>query len=321
MEEEALAWSILIFDQVLLLHPFPLPFSETYQTLADQGLLQARTAERSEEENRQKDRILREINVFMAGNPDLGLLKYLKQTSLMAQDETREEIVDLLKRQPLQKTARDSSTLTGSILLCLIHDWMIQEQAIESSWAKVEEQEKRLFQSWRENPEEESIWPDLSPLDLKRVETEILCPLALSAWKSLRARLFPDPLPLLTTQSWVWADYYGIDPLEGRTTSVPLPDLGFSDLVGFYKAPREWVTRWSENGLRESFRGLLKATMDFGGPETTAGFLKSLAALGLPSDGKYRLILPPVASLSGKPAIFPDKNETDVLILLTHQVH
>jgi hypothetical protein len=316
IEEEALAWSILLFDRVLLLHPFPLPLSETYRSLAEQGLLQIRTAVRTVEEIRQKDRILREIKAYIAGRPDHGLMEYLKQTRLTAQEETREEIIDFLKGEPLQNPPKDPSALTGSILLCLIHDWMIQEQAIAFSWAKVAEQEKYLIQGWRESPEEESIWQGPSPGDLKRIETEIPCPLALSDWKALKAHLFPEPLPLLTTQSWVWTDCYGFDPQDGRTNSIPLPDLSFSDLTGFVKESREWAAQSSVKRLRETFREHLRAVMTSGGDETTAEFQKSLAALGRPSGGQYCLVLPSLAFLSGRPEIFSGKNETDWVMLL-----
>ena len=97
---------------------------------------------------------------------------------------------------------------------------------METSLAAIEEQEKNLIQGWQENPEEVSIWKSADPLVLKRIETEINCPPALAAWRELKNTLVPEPVPLFTTQQWVWAEHYGLDPEEGRSNSLPLAGFG-----------------------------------------------------------------------------------------------
>ena len=109
----------------------------------------------------------------MADNPGRGFLKYLIEAASQEEMETQEEITGLMMGRPLKKPLRDSSLVSGPILLCLIHEWMIQEWEVETSLAAIEEQEKVLVQGWQESPEEVSIWKSADPLVLKRIETEI----------------------------------------------------------------------------------------------------------------------------------------------------
>ncbi len=276
MEEEALSWAILLFQQALLLHPYPLPLPVSFQSLADQGLIQVRSPVRTREEIREKDILLRELEHYVANNPGRGFLKYLMEATAQEEMETQEEIAGLMMGRPLKKPISDSPLVSGPILLCLIHDWMIQEREVETSLAAIEEQEKILVQGWQENPEEVSIWKSAEPLVLKRIESEINCPPALSAWRELKNRLVPEPVTLFTTQQWVWAEHYGLDPEEGRTDSIPLPDL--SSLTGAtFNNP-------DINGLiREKMDAVLFLPIGSASKSVVDDFQKSLLSLDLPS--------------------------------------
>ena len=287
MEEEALDWSVLLFGQALLLHPFPLLLPASIQSLADQGRLQVRSLVQTPEAIREKDRVLRGIKQFVVDNPGRGFLKYLHQVALMEDQETQEEITGLMKGRPFLKPPKDFSIINGPILLGLIHDWMIQEWEVESSLASIEEQEKKLIQGWQENPEEGSVWESIDPLVLKRNEAEIHCPPALAAWWELKNTLVPEPVTLFTTQQWVWVEYYdGLDPEESQIRSVILPDLG--------SLTKGIIQNTEINGvIRDKMEAVLRPTVGSVSINAVEDFQKSLLALGLPPEGKYRLVFPP----------------------------
>ena len=284
MEEEALAWSILLFGQAVLLHPYPLPLPVSVQIRRDQGMIQVRSWVQTPEAIREKDRLLRGIKQYVIDNPGQGFLKYLLGAASMDDQETQEEITDLMKGRPFLK--HESFIINGPILLCLIHDWLMQEGEVETSLAVVEEQEKNLIQGWQENPEEESIWKSADPSVLKRIEAEINCPPALAAWWELKNTLVPEPSILFTTQQWVWAKHYNLDPEESRVNSIPLPDLG-----SLTTAPLENPDFYRI--IRSKVEAVLHPAPAFDPQKALDEFQKALLELGLPSEGQYRLVFPP----------------------------
>jgi hypothetical protein len=309
MEEEALAWAILLFQQALLLHPYPLPLPASIQSLADQGLIQVRSPVRTREEIREKDILLRELKHYVADNPGRGFLKYLIEAASQEKMETQEEIAGLMTGRPFKKPPNDSSLVNGPILLCLIHEWMIQEWEVETSLAAIEEQEKVLVQGWQESPEEISIWKSADPLVLKRIETEINCPPALSAWWELKKTLVPEPVTLLTTQHWVWAKHYDLDPEEGRINSIPMPDLSSLTTASFQNSDIHRV-------IREKMDAVLRLPIGSASKSAVDDFQIVLLQLGLPSEGKYRLVFPPISSPLPAPLSSSGQRGPDPLILL-----
>ena len=292
IEEEALIWSILLFNQVVLLHPYPLPLPAPCHPLVDRGLLKIRTLERTREEIREKDRRLREIRTYIANDPDRGFLKYLKEVDSMKDQETEEEIVGLLKGRPVIKPFKDFSVVKAPILLCLIHEWMMLEWEVEASLAEIEEQEKILARGWQENTEEGSNWkPDALPARGKN-EFQILCPPALAAWRELKKQLAPEPLNLFTTEQWVWEDYYGQDPEEGGIISIPLPDLSSLTGTTSQKHAQEWVSEEAGFFIRGKAVRLLQSPIGADQERFVDEFQKCLSGLGLPLNGNYKLSLP-----------------------------
>ena len=316
IEEEARCWSILLFDQAVLLHPFPLPLPAAYQSLIDRGLLQVRTLKRNQEEIRTKDRSLREIQAFILSQQDLTFLKYLNEANLLENQETQEEIIGLLKGRPFKKTLGDSSAFNGHILLCLIHQWLMQDWEMDASLARIEEQEKILAQGWQEDQEEGLGWESPSRMISKRIEEEIHCPPALTAWWELKNQLVPEPLSLLTTQQWVWEDYYGLDLEESRAVSIPLPDLSSLSSATWQKHSQEFVLKEIGPIIQENMKRLLHC-FDFHNQKSSAvDFQKSLSALGWPSKGEYRLILPPLQPSGKEKSVQLDQKGLGPLILV-----
>jgi hypothetical protein len=316
IEEEALCWSILLFDQAVLLHPFPLPLPPAYQSLIDRGLLQVRTLKRTQEEIRIKDRSLREFQAFILSKQDVSFLKYLKEVNVLETQETQEEIVGLLKGKPFKKTPSDSSIFNGHILLCLIHQWLMQDWETDASLARIEEQEKILAQGWQEDQEEGLDWEPPSLMISKRIEEEIRCPLALTAWWELKNQLVPESLSLLTTQQWVWEDHYGLDLEESRVVSIPLPDLSSLSSATWQKHSQEFVLKEIGPIIQKNMKRLLHC-FDFHSQESSAvDFLKSLSALGWPSKGEYRLILPPLQPSEEEKSVQLDQKGLGPLILV-----
>ncbi len=292
IEEEALAWSILLCDQAVLLHPFPLPLPPSYLPLMDRGLLQIRSLKRTREEIRIKDRNLRAVQAYIAGLPDQGFLKTLKGLTPGEALETQEEIVGLLKGVTSRKGPGYPSAIDGQTLLCLIHEWMMQEWEMEASVARVEEQEKNLTMGWQENPDEAVTWPPPVPPVLRKTETEIPCPLALTAWKELEDQLAPEPLNLFTTQWWAWAEHYGLDPDEEPPVSIPLPNLGPLSSPNFQKQLEARGPLKTGSAVPNIPEGLLRSLLVSPQGGSIVDFQRVLSGLGLPSGGQYYLIFP-----------------------------
>lgn len=316
LEEEALFWSVLLFNKAILLHPFPLPLPPFSQFLIDLGLLQVRSLMATQKEIQDNNRRLSEIENYIASNPERGLLKYLREAASMQGQETQEEIVSFMKGQPFSKPLKDASVINGPILLGLIHKWMIKEWEVETSLAKVEEQEKILAQSWQESLEEGSKWELATPLVFKKNKFDILCPPALTFWRELRNKLAPEPSNLFTTQQWVWEDYYGLDPEGDRTISVPLPDLSFLNRDKFQNQTEVWARYKRDLALWEKMQGLLRLSQETDQTRAMDEFQKALSDLGLPSEGQYQLTFPPVQFLLKESTTLFDKIRSDPLILL-----
>jgi hypothetical protein len=310
MEEEALAWAILLFKQVYALHPFPLPLTETFQNLMDLGLFKVRTFQRTGEEIRTKDRFLRGLQTFAAGLPEPGLLEYLNQARFKKEGETLDEIVRSLRGESKPEDTQAPSVLTGSFLLCLVHDWLRQEWAIDQSLARVEEFETALTQGWQEDLGERPSEAVLRPQSVHRPIREIPCPLALGAWRVLREALFPEPWPLTTTQPWVWADYYGIDPREGLVHSIALPVLG----PDWIKERENWEAQGKGKTFRKNFADLLSTRNEK--EKKIDEFRRSLEDLELSPQGHYRLILPP-AEITNRTFKEPDRKGGILLLMIS----
>ncbi len=308
IEEEALDWAILLFGQAILLHPYPLSLPGSFQFPLDQGWIQVRSLERTREAIKEKDSLLREFAEYVSNNPGRGFLKYLLETAALEKMETQEEITGLMKGQPIKEPDINSPIVNGPILLCLIHEWMRQEWEVETSLAKIEEQEKMMVQGWQENPEEGLHWESADPVILKRNETEINFLPALAAWRELKKALVPEPVTLVTTQQWVWAEYYGQDPEEVRTRSIPLPELGAYDKA-IFQAPLTM-------GIREKMEAVLRPSTGVDIKGLVDDFQKSLLESGLPPDGKYHLIFPPYPPTLQIPPSPSGKKNSDPLILL-----
>jgi hypothetical protein len=245
----------------------------------------------------------------VANNPGRGFLKYLMEAAAQEEMETQEEIAGLMRGRPLKKPHSDSPPVSGPILLCLIHGWMIQEREVETSLAAIEEQEKILVQGWQENTEEVSIWKSADPLVSKRIETEINCPPALSAWQGLKNKLVPEPVTLFTTQQWVWTEHYGLDPEEGRINPIPLPDLGSLTTATFNNPG-------IKGDIREKMEAVLFLPTGSASKSAVDDFQESLLSLDLPPEGKYRLIFPPNSSPLPDPLSSSGPRGPDPLILL-----
>ncbi len=309
MEEEALAWSILLFGQAVLLHPYPLPLPVSVQIGRDQGMIQIRSLVQTTEVIREKDRVLRGIKQYLADNPGQGFLKYLLEAASMDDQETQEEITGLMKGRPFHKSPKESFIIKGPVLLCLIHEWMMQEWEVETSLAAVEEQEKKLIHGWQENPEEELIWKSADPLVLKRNETEINCPPALAAWRELKNTLVPEPSLLFTTQPWVWAEHYNLDPEESRIHSISLPDLSSRNNAIFNHST-------THRNIREKMEALLHSPQSLTSKTAIDDFQKAFLALELPPEGKYRLVFPPQFPSFPVPSSSSGQGNSDPMILL-----
>ena len=309
MEEEALAWAILLFNQAVMLQPFPLPLPVSYQSLADQGLIQVRTMVRNRDEIKEKDKRLREFKDYVANNPGRGFLKYLMEAAALEEMETQEEIAGLLKGRPLKRSDKDFSIFNGPILLCLIHEWMMQEWEVETSLAAIEEQEKMMVQGWQENPGEGSIGESTEPVLLKRNEAEINCSPALAAWWDLKNILVPEPVTLFTTQQWVWMGYYGLDPEEVRSSALPLPDLGSLNRLISQNSKLIGV-------IQEKMQAVIRPSLGPASINPVNDFQKALGEIGLPPEGKYRLVFPPHLPSLPVPPTPSGQRGSDPLILL-----
>jgi len=162
-----------------------------------------------------------------------------------------------------------------------------------------------------------SQWESAAPLALKRNDADILCSPALTTWRELRKQLAPEPSNLFTTQRWVWADHYGLDPEEDRTISIPLPDLSSLNRDAFQKQAEVWAREKRDLALREKIEGFLRSLKGSDYERAADDFQKALSALGLPSDGQYQIIFPPGQSSFKEPLAHFDKIRSDPLILLS----
>jgi hypothetical protein len=314
--KEALNWSIILFGPVFLLHPFPLPLPPPCRPLYEQGLLQIHSLERSREEIRIKDRALREIQRFITDKPDQTFLKVLKEINPSEDHETLREIVSLLKGKFLPDPPLDPTNRFGQILLCLVHQWMIEQWEIKESLDQIKDQEALLAQSWSENPEEEPFLTFEDIRDEGRDETEVICPKALEAWRDLKSLWSAEPRYLLTDQRWVWADYYGLDPEESQIISIPLPSLDETNSNFSQARDGQQIIHKTGINLREDFQNLWQAFGRADQEKQAQTFQKDLSALGLPPLGKYHLILPPVPSaLPGPVSVRHPKGPTPLILL------
>jgi hypothetical protein len=307
VEEEALAWSILLFGQTILLHPYPLPLPNSVSPLVDQGTVQVRSMAQTPENIREKDRLLREIKQYAMNTPGRGFLKYLEGAIGLEETETQEEITGWMKGEKSNRFLNDLPPINGSILLCLIHEWLMQDWDLQTSLTTIEEKEKLLVQGWKEDPEEESDWEVGAFGTLKEQGTEMRYPPALTAWRELKKDLVPEPVTLFTTQQWVWEDYYNLDPEENRNHSIPLPKL--NSLSGVSLQNPGLI-----RAIRETVPGLLPLSMYLDHQQALEEFQKGLQGLNLPADGSYRLLLPPHPLTSDPPSI--NQKVLDPLILL-----
>jgi hypothetical protein len=315
IEEEALAWAIILFNQATLLHPFPLPVPASYIPLMNRGRLEIRSLERSQEEIRIKDRKLRAIQTFIAGYPEESFLKYLRGTAAGESFETQEEITALLKERSVRKDPGDYPAVDGQTLLCLIHGWMMEKWEMEAALAKVEALEKNLTSGWQENSEEAVTWPSPVPSFSKINEPEIPCPQALTAWQELKDQLAPGPANLFTTQRWLWAERFGRDPEEEAPFSVLLPDLGPFSSPDFKNQIEDLAS--SKSAISPDLEGSLKALMTSPSERSIVDFQRALSRLDLPPAGRYHLILPPANPPAKEPSALGDLKRKGSLILLS----
>ncbi|HMK64391.1 MAG TPA: hypothetical protein VK564_01270, partial [Thermodesulfobacteriota bacterium] len=249
---------------------------------------------------------------YVAGLPELGFLEYLNQAGFKKESESLDEILRSLRGGLTPEATQAPSVQTGSLLICLIHDWLIQEWAIDQALAGAEQMETALAQGWQEDLGEEAPVAVSRPQRLSRALREIPCPLALGAWRILRRSLFPEPWTLITTQPWVWADYYGFDPLEGLVDSVLLPELRSDWLQS-----RE-VREGQGKALKESLAGLLAVENEKDWKGRADEFRGSLGDLELSQQGRYRLIFP--ARETGKKILGRPDNRDESMFLLVSEI-
>jgi hypothetical protein len=317
MEEEALAWSILLFQKAVLLHPFPLPMPSSFDQLMNQGLLKIRIPDRSPEEIKVKDRNIREIEAFISGMPEQSFLRYLHEVSFQDDKETQEEIVGLMKGVHTERFAEKKAPIDGQLLLILIHKWIMEQWDLEAALAKVEEQEKRLARNWQEDPEEGAMGSQEVPQPIRKGEKELPCPLALRAWKELKNELVPEPSLLFTSQSWVWKDRFGVDWEESPTLTVPLPELSLQGNDSFQKLLEKGPVENIFQPIREAGKLLASGFFSKDLQKVRSIWEQSLAVLDRGGQSRYKLILPliqsPAHSLTGP----GERNRISPLVLIT----
>ena len=289
LEREALDWALLFFDSLIFTHPFPLPLPERYQLLRALQRVRIWTAERTAPDIQKKDRWLREYKQFAAQNPDTGFLSALKQIRADQSPETRDEIVAVLKGG----TDRESETpppapaVDGDLLLCLIHEHLRTEWEIDQSLAVVERAEKNLMhimdQGWEGGGDFSAAEPAFSGFS----DSEIVCPPAWEAWKQLKNPLAAESTIRLTTQVWVWREYYGLDPEDPFLASIRLPEIHAEAGSG------EPLEKIDKTMLEPYFGDALFADRPKAMAEKSADLAVALTNLGLPPEGRYTLVFPP----------------------------
>ncbi|MEW6188248.1 MAG: hypothetical protein AB1585_21225 [Thermodesulfobacteriota bacterium] len=309
-EEEVLSWSVILFGQTILLHPYPLPLPASCLEAKTRNWIQVRTQNRSREEIRKKDTLLAQWEQSLSNLPGVDFLKYLAATSSLEKTETQDEITGLLRGNRDENRHSEEPALTGPILLCWIHQWMMGLWEMETSLAEIEEREKLMTLSWRENLEE-GTEENPSPLMPRPKEsTEIFLPAVLEAWREMKKELVPEALPLLTDQTWVWKAHYGFPPEPDRVRTLPLPSLNTLSEVALQN--HSLVL-----SLREKMKNILFPPERVDQARLLEDFQAALSRLGLPENGQYRLTLPPPV-VSGNNVSIPAINkEAAPLILLS----
>lgn len=284
MAEEALAWSVLLFYRVLLLHPYPLPLPLACGQALEQGRLQVLTLPRTPEEIREKDRVLRELERYSTQIPGKEYLQYLAGGAVTGKDlETQEEILAALRGKgnpPGPEAGKEG--LDGALLLCGIHHWMLQEWELDRMLAAVEEQERGIIRGLIGEEETETPWKMQEAKGLRGFELK--SPWAFKAWQEMKDRLIPEPLPRITDQAWVWKEHYGREPEDYRSLSLPLPPLP--------SFPEALALAQQQALFRGIIQDLLNGPSDSRGKGLTA-LKEGLTLLGLSGEGAYTLVPPP----------------------------
>jgi hypothetical protein len=292
MDEEALGWSLLLSEQVVLLHPFPLILPDPWRPLLERGFIRVLTSPRSPEEIREKDRKIREFRAFASQHPDFSFLEYLRQSHLEEPLESRDEILAHLRGgTPNTNRVRESQgEPAGDILLCLIHDWISQQWEIDHSLERLADQEKALAGIMESGFEFSGDWAAPGSSFVASGDPELYCPPALLAWKKLEERLAPKASGMITTQKWVWQDRYRLDPEDASVITVPLPGRPFRSV----DALSENLQTWSESGILPPIRRLLGELALGAGPGGPKADALQAALAGLPplEPGRYTLVLP-----------------------------
>ena len=296
LEAEALGWCLLFSDQVIFLHPFPLELPEACQKLKDRGLIRILTPPRTPEEIRQMEKRLRDFQRFGALNPDFSFLEYLKQVKPGKHLESQDEILDLLRgKKPETREVQDpSGGAAGEILLGLIHDWITREWEIGQSLDRLEKQEEALAGIMETGFEFSPDWAVPGTSFVTPVESELYSPPALKAWKKLEETLGPEAPCLLTTQAWVWRDYYRTDPETVPAPSLSLPGWPSPSVDSFLKDLQSWSEAGRLQPIREIFWDLLSGSLPDG--QKIKDLHSAVEALSLPEPGRYALVLPPFPS-------------------------
>lgn len=300
IEEEALAWSLILFDQVTFLHPFPLRLPVPYEGLIAQGLVQILSPQRTREEIREKDKRLREIQTFLAGNPDRSFLELLKEAKPAVPLESRDEILSLLRGRPLAGMENPENRLEGDILLSLIHDWMLQEWEIVQSLKKIEAGEKSLSEGWKEGFEEAVNWGKFEPGFVERRQTEIVCPPALKAWWKLKTELGAESSCLLSTQRWVDSEFLGLDFEDKPALWIPLPEIGSILFETFEDRLKSWPQKEVLRPIRETLNHLIETSAPSEREGLAHDLQTALTGLGLAANGRAYLALSPSKPTPGE---------------------
>jgi hypothetical protein len=307
--EETMAWCLLLLGEATLLHPFPLKVPAWCDRLISEGKLKILVPPRSPEEIRQKDRRLREIRAFGQEHPDRGFLEYLKGATARTGDESLDEIRSLLRGHrsgPLEQS-KESGPTEGEVLLCLIHDWLMNQWEIEATLERIEEKEQRLIQGWEEGLEESISIRSNEPLTVKDREREIICPEALKTWWDLKDRLAPEPAGLLTDQRWVWSDYYGVECEAYSESGIILPDMVDVTSETFWERYAAWNAEGVLAPIRKSLQLLLANRVTADREPAIQDLQSALKNLGLQPGSAQKIILPPTESHQEPLLLLSDK--------------
>lgn len=284
MEEEPLAWAVLLFGRVLLLHPYPLSLPLSCREAVDKGHLHILGPSRTPEEMKEKDRVLRELERYSANLPGKEYIRYLAGTLLKEEPESQDAILAALRGISLPQEGEGG--LDGSILLCGIHQLILQKWEVDQALAAVADQERKMFQNLMEDGELEPLWRrgtyETDPLP----GFELKSPKAWDAWKVMKKQWCPDPLPWITDQVWVWHELYGLAPEEQGTPFFQLPPLpSMSQAIS--------MASQKDIALNEIRKVLLQSLTDEW-PWAKETLRQALTSLGLVGEGTYSLFLPPL---------------------------